>query len=101
MNGARRFASSKPHEIPLMKPLSGRPLPRHRYAWYMVSTASVSQRDWGATMGGVSLEVENVSVSYGSVRVLKEVSLSIEPGEFVALLGSSGCGKTTLLRAIW
>ena len=51
-------------------------------------------------MRGVSLEVENVSVSYGSVRVLEGLSLGIEPGEFVALLGSSGCGKTTLLRAI-
>ena len=51
-------------------------------------------------MRGVSLEVEKVSVSYGSVRVLEGLSLNIEPGEFVALLGSSGCGKTTLLRAI-
>ncbi|MBI3706289.1 MAG: ABC transporter ATP-binding protein [Proteobacteria bacterium] len=43
---------------------------------------------------------ENVEVSYGAVKVLKKVSLTVEPGKFVALLGSSGCGKTTLLRAI-
>ena len=51
-------------------------------------------------MPGAGLEVEKVEVAYGDVRVLKGISLSIEPGEFVALLGSSGCGKTTLLRAI-
>jgi ABC-type Fe3+/spermidine/putrescine transport system ATPase subunit len=47
-----------------------------------------------------ALEIDRVVVNYGVVRVLKGVSLSIAPGEFVALLGSSGCGKTTLLRAI-
>lgn len=51
-------------------------------------------------MPGAGLEVEKLEVAYGDVRVLKGVSLSVEPGEFVALLGSSGCGKTTLLRAI-
>jgi len=51
-------------------------------------------------MPGAGLEVERVEVAYGDVRVLKGISLTIEPGEFVALLGSSGCGKTTLLRAI-
>ena len=47
-----------------------------------------------------SLEVEELEVSYGAVRVLDSISLAVEGGEFVALLGSSGCGKTTLLRAI-
>lgn len=47
-----------------------------------------------------ALEVEQVEVAYGTTKVLKGVSLAIAPGEFVALLGSSGCGKTTLLRAI-
>ncbi|MBL8702770.1 MAG: ABC transporter ATP-binding protein [Alphaproteobacteria bacterium] len=47
-----------------------------------------------------ALEIEQVEVAYGATRVLKGVSLAIAPGEFVALLGSSGCGKTTLLRAI-
>ncbi len=51
-------------------------------------------------MHGVSLEVSGVSVAYGATQVLREISLQIEPGEFVALLGSSGCGKTTLLRTI-
>ena len=46
------------------------------------------------------LSIENLTVSYGSTRVLDRVSLDVERGEMVALLGSSGCGKTTLLRSI-
>jgi putative spermidine/putrescine transport system ATP-binding protein len=48
----------------------------------------------------VSLEVRDATVFYGAHRVLDGVSLSAAGGEFIALLGSSGCGKTTLLRAI-
>ena len=46
------------------------------------------------------LSIENLSVSYGATRVLDRVSLGVERGEMIALLGSSGCGKTTLLRSI-
>ena len=48
----------------------------------------------------VSLELREASVFYGANRVLDRVSLSAAGGEFIALLGASGCGKTTLLRAI-
>jgi len=48
-----------------------------------------------------ALEIQDVVVSYGDAEpVLKGVSLSVNSGEFIALLGASGCGKTTLLRAI-
>ncbi|WP_237143736.1 ABC transporter ATP-binding protein [Phyllobacterium zundukense] len=46
------------------------------------------------------LKVEKMSVGYGSTTILDKLDLGIEKGEFVALLGSSGCGKTTLLRTI-
>ena len=52
------------------------------------------------TRSATSLRVHEARVCYGAHCVLDGVSLSAEGGEFIALLGSSGCGKTTLLRAI-
>lgn len=46
------------------------------------------------------LEINNLNCSYGNVQVLWDVSLHIEQGEIVALLGANGAGKTTLLNAI-
>jgi multiple sugar transport system ATP-binding protein len=46
------------------------------------------------------LLLENLSKKFGTVDAVKEVSLSIQDGEFVVLLGPSGCGKTTTLRMI-
>ena len=48
----------------------------------------------------VSVEFERVSLAYGRTQVLTDVSISIEPGEFFALLGPSGSGKSTLLRLL-
>src|SRR5262250_2349301 len=46
------------------------------------------------------LAIDQISVAYQGTRVLDRVSLDVARGEMIALLGSSGCGKTTLLRAI-
>ncbi len=51
-------------------------------------------------MRSASLDVERVAIRYGATPVLHDVSLTVAPGQFVALLGASGCGKTSLLRAI-
>lgn len=46
------------------------------------------------------MDVQNVSVGYGATPVLQNVSLRIEPGEIVTIVGPNGSGKTTLLRAL-
>ena len=47
-----------------------------------------------------TITIEHVSKRYGDKLALDEVNLDVHSGELIALLGSSGCGKTTLLRAI-
>jgi branched-chain amino acid transport system ATP-binding protein len=46
------------------------------------------------------LELTNVTAQYGPVRVLHGISLAVDDGQIVALLGANGAGKTTTLRAI-
>ena len=46
------------------------------------------------------IRVEDLSIQYGSVTVLREVSLSIEAGKILTIVGPNGSGKTSLLRAI-
>jgi branched-chain amino acid transport system ATP-binding protein len=48
----------------------------------------------------VILEVRDLKVSYGAIQALKGVSLTLEPGEIVTLIGANGAGKSTTLRTI-
>ena len=49
---------------------------------------------------GVHVELRHLSKRYGAREVLRDNELTIDPGEFVAIVGRSGCGKSTLLRLI-
>lgn len=53
-----------------------------------------------ASTSGVPVRFDKIAKSFGAVRVLEELSLDIEPGEFLVLLGASGSGKTTALRIL-
>jgi branched-chain amino acid transport system ATP-binding protein len=46
------------------------------------------------------LELKHIHVAYGDIGVLRDVSLSLEAGEIVSVVGANGAGKTTLLKAI-
>jgi len=46
------------------------------------------------------LEVENLSVSYGAIRALQNISFKVDKGEIVCIIGANGAGKTTTLNAI-
>jgi phospholipid/cholesterol/gamma-HCH transport system ATP-binding protein len=68
----------------------------------MVNTASntngnASRRD---PPGGPLLKLENLSVDFQRHAVLRDIHLSIAPGETLAVIGESGCGKTVLLKTI-
>ena len=61
----------------------------------VATTASGSETQLGA-----DIRLRDVCVGYSSVDVLTGIDLDVQAGEFIALLGASGCGKTTLLRSL-
>jgi phosphate transport system ATP-binding protein len=62
---------------------------------------TAARRSIGAPQFSIRrMEVDDVSISYGEKRAVKNVSLPIRQGEVLSLIGPSGCGKTTLLRSL-
>lgn len=53
-----------------------------------------------ATKAGAAVALRGASKRYGDRTVLDAIDLTLQPGQFVAIVGRSGCGKSTLLRAI-
>jgi branched-chain amino acid transport system ATP-binding protein len=51
-------------------------------------------------MGGAMLHIEGLSVAYGGLRALQDVSLRVEAGQFVTVVGPNGAGKSTLFKTI-
>ncbi len=50
--------------------------------------------------GAKTIEAKNVNLFYGDFQAVEDVSMKIEPNKVTALIGSSGCGKTTFLRSL-
>ncbi|MEJ2331319.1 MAG: ATP-binding cassette domain-containing protein, partial [Desulfobulbaceae bacterium] len=46
------------------------------------------------------LKIRNLEAGYGKLRVLKRISMHVDPGEIVTIIGANGAGKTTLLHTI-
>jgi iron(III) transport system ATP-binding protein len=55
-------------------------------------------RGTAAATFAAGLSFRNVTLAYGSLEAIRDISLDLNPGEIACLLGPSGCGKTTLLR---
>ena len=46
------------------------------------------------------LKIDKISVAYGNIRALSDVSMTVSEGDIVSLIGANGAGKSTLLNAI-
>jgi phosphate transport system ATP-binding protein len=68
----------------------------------LANTAKAATKRGGGRVERVAkrFKVHGVNLFYGDLHAVKDVTMSIEPNEVTALIGSSGCGKTTMLRSL-
>src|SRR3954471_1225469 len=77
-----------------------RSAPRRSRSSRKPSRRRAERARWRGRRPLASIGIDRVSRSFGPVRAVDDVSLTIADGEFFTLLGPSGCGKTTLLRMV-
>ncbi|MYX05447.1 ATP-binding cassette domain-containing protein [Streptomyces sp. SID8375] len=63
-------------------------------------TDTATGKDPGSAPSGAAVQVAGLVRAFGDRAVIDDLQLTVQPGEFVALLGRSGCGKSTLLRVL-
>src|SRR6185369_17342561 len=64
--------------------------------WLSRTTAKSSRSTSGRTM----LRIKNLESGYENLRVIKDATIHVNPGEIVTIIGANGAGKTTLLKTI-
>lgn len=85
--------------IPLRFPGGVAGIAQHGWEGFLESINNTVLR-WRVADNSDPLEVEDVSLSFGGITALNEVSLQVRPGEIVGLIGPNGAGKTTLINVI-
>jgi branched-chain amino acid transport system ATP-binding protein len=59
-----------------------------------------TRKSFGFIWGRKMLKIRNLEAGYGQLQVLRRISMHVDPGEIVAIIGANGAGKTTLLKTI-
>jgi len=90
-NTAQQYPTLRNRVLRLLEPLNA---PEESEMWYEEQTPSSPARE---TAQGVALELDNISVQAGGHLILHEISAKIGAGEHVAIVGSSGAGKSSLV----